>query len=207
MSKFFMKTQHVTLDMRPLGRLTQGLKQRPRHGSPMDTMYRQWGKFYLTSIRKRYKQASQSPGNPWADLADSTKKGRRKSSAEQRRTKKAKTKTGRTRRRTKNKISIGQRKFSILINLGILYNALSIGSKGNLFRVVEDGIEVGFNDDSHGGDNKTATIAEIAAYHHTGGSGKSKLPKRKILVNPRTHVKRQMIGALDIAVRRLLGGR
>ena len=95
------------------------------------------------------------------------------------------------------------RKFAILKDTGILFNALSIGAPGNLFRIVPSGIDVGFSAQGKHPDSK-ATIAEIATYHQEGGRGKSKLPQRKILVEPPTPVKRQMMQALDRAVVRML---
>ncbi len=205
-SSGYFKSQHVTIDMRPLAHLKKILdRPRPPTGSPLDQMYRQWGSYYLAAIRKRFTKASRTPGHPWKDLAESTKKGRRKSAAEQRRTKRVKTRTGRLRRKTRRRTPTAQRTFAILKNIGILFNALSIGSPGNLFRVVDFGIHVGFSAQGKHPDGK-ATIAEIATYHQEGGRGKSKLPQRKILVEPRTSVKRQMSKALDKAIIRIVRG-
>jgi hypothetical protein len=105
-------------------------------------------------------------GGDWPDLKESTKRGRR----------------GKT--------------FAILRDTGVLFNAISIGGRGNLTQVGKEEFVYGFDKAPHGGDG--ITIQEIAAIHD---QGKGKMPKRQILREPTESV----IAAWFASLRRFLG--
>lgn len=160
----------------------------------IEDFFKQWGRRYLGEMRKRYDAASRSPGNPWEDLAESTKKGRMVSRAEQRAGRVGGQRRGRGVRR-RAKMPIAKRGFAILKDTGILFNALSVGKYGNLFRKITRGQQVGFSSDSH--DSGSATMGKIAQYHQEGGNG---LPKREILVKQSTQLDHWIKRALSNAL-------
>ncbi len=70
---------------------------------------------------------------------------------------------------------------AVLRDTGILFNALSLGMPGNLFKKIRHGVRVGFDKGVQHGDDSSFTIYKIARAHDEGWG---KLPKRQILVVP-----------------------
>jgi len=160
------------------------VKQGLRGGGtgPIDNMLKAWGARYLTFVRRRYSKFSRGGGD-WKPLAESTKKARRGGG------KRRKTRSARATTKTTSRGS--GKKFAILRNTGVLLKALTIGASGNLFKRRAGGIQVGFGGPAKHRGGK-AKIADIAAYHNTGGKN---LPKREILVKPDARTIRAMKAA------------
>jgi hypothetical protein len=151
-------------------------------------MFKQWGARYLAFARRRFTEQSRG-GGEWPDLAPATKKARRGGGRRKTRSKRARTKT--TSRGT-------GRKFAILKDTGTLFNALTIGAPGNLFRRVNGGIRVGFGGPATHPDGD-ATIRDIAVFHDQGDG----VPKRQIIVPPDRPTQIGMQGDTQRAVQRL----
>ena len=168
------------MDLRGFDKFRRKVKQGLRRGGtgPIDNMLKAWGVRYLTFTRRRYSKFSRGGGD-WKSLAESTKKARR--GGKRRKTRSARARTKTTSRGT-------GKKFAILRDTGILLRALTIGASGNLFKRISDGIQVGFGGPAKHPGGK-ATIADIAAFHNTGGGN---LPKREILVKPDARTIRAM---------------
>ena len=90
-------------------------------------------------------------------------------------------------------------KAKILRDTGTLFNALTIGSPGNLYKLIKRGIRVGFGGPSRHPEGKMS-IADIAKAHQ---NGEGNLPKRPILHKPDANLVRQMLGDLSRAVNKL----
>lgn len=87
----------------------------------------------------------------------------------------------------------GPKKYAILIDLGVLKKALTVGAPGNLFRYIRHGIRVGFGGPAkHSGGGK-ATIRDIAVFHD---QGEGRLPRRQILHKPDRAFKKMMLKTL-----------
>jgi len=82
------------------------------------------------------------------------------------------------------------RKFAILRDTGTLFNALSIGAKGNLCEVTKNGVTYGFTGARHNDDD--LTIRELAAIHD---EGTDRIPQRKILKALTPELANRMLGA------------
>jgi len=151
-------------------------------GQELTRVFKQWGVIYSAYVRRRFVENSRGGGG-WPDLAESTKRGRARRKAASKQVK-----------REGGKLVIMQptgRKFAILRNTGVLYNALSPGVSGNLTEIKRDGVVFGFQDQPHGGDK--ATIRDIATWHDLG-MGRN--PKREILVAPDAATKERLLARL-----------
>ena len=87
----------------------------------------------------------------------------------------------------------------VLVDLGILLGALTIGQPGNLFKRIRGGIRVGFGGPSRhpkGG----VSIADIAKFHDQGMGNN---PKREIIAEPSAQVVKAMQGDMTRAITRL----
>lgn len=87
----------------------------------------------------------------------------------------------------------------ILRDTGVLFKALTIGSAGNLFKHLKNGIRVGFGGPSRHPRSK-ATIADIAKMHN---NGEGNLPKRKILYWPDNKFIKQMLNDLKRTIKNI----
>jgi len=163
--------KHARFHLRGLLRFTAKL----RGDSPeMQAVFRQWGSRYLAFVRRRF-AANSRGGGDWKPLARSTVKARR---------------GGRKGRK---------RRVAILRDTGTLFNALTVGMPGNLYRLIRHGIRVGFSGATRHPKGK-ATIRDIAHFHDTGAG---RLPKREILVPPDDPTKEAMKQDLRRAVNRV----
>lgn len=170
----------IKLDLRPARRIRMEMLRgrSAAAGGVFDALFKAWGRRYLAFTRRRYTTASRSPGSPWPDLAESTKK----------------------KRRGPRKGYKAARSFAILKDTGTLFNALTVNMPGNLFQRIAQGIRVGFGGPARAPGSRRATIAEIAGYHQLGSG---RLPKREILVKPDQQTIQQMTGDLKKAMDRL----
>jgi len=164
----------------PLTRLIVGL----RRGSLMKPVFTQWLAMYSSYVRQQFQRNSRG-GGEWPDLAESTKRARAKKKAAKRKLKGA---------------NITERKFAILRDSGILFNALSIGVSGNYAKIMKDGVQYGFAPVQHGSDS--ATIQEIATFHDEGGKN-GRPPKREILKVPTPQLANAMLKAMSVRLRKI----
>lgn len=161
-----------------------------RNGSgPIRRAVKQWGRRYRSFAQERFDKFSKGGGD-WQKLADSTIAFRKR--------------TTKARRGWK-----GPRKYTILRDTNILYNALSplfSGKPGQYQEDIPFGIRVGYGGPARhpikkaktkkgrarqkwgkggffraGPRMSTATVADIAGFHQVGGGH---LPKREIIVQP-----------------------
>ncbi|HOM61924.1 MAG TPA: hypothetical protein PLP49_10895 [Anaerohalosphaeraceae bacterium] len=156
--------------------------------------WKKWGLYYRSEMKERFDIYSKGGGD-WAPLKPSTIYRRRHG------------KGGRYKRGKKaylKALATGGGQVSILRDTGTLFNALSptLGKLGQRQDIYKNGVGVGFADVPHprGG---TATIAQIASYHQTGGKH---LPKREILVEPNDTTKLQMVRYAEQTMQKLLKG-
>lgn len=203
----------VSIQTQGLDRLQAGLA-RTGSSAPMRTMFVQWAKRYEGFTRRRFVTYSRG-GGTWAPLAQSTIDARRTGgkyrkygpnraqAAREIRSRLARTtnaKRAATLTRDLKHVT-GSKGVAILRDLGILFNALSIGTTGNLLQQIPDGIRYGFADAPHNGSPRT--IAKIAGYHQTGTRH---MPARPILAQPDEQTVRGMVSDLGRAVRALAAG-
>lgn len=144
-----------------------------------------WVLRYSAQIRREFAQNSRG-GGAWRDLAESTKRARSRKAAARVQIE------GGSAKRTR-----GARRFAILRDTGLLYNALTVGAGGNLVEYGSAEVKFGFAPVRHGSDR--VTIQAIAAAHDVGGG---RLPKRQILNEPTSQTRDAMMGDL----RRHVGG-
>jgi len=146
----------IKFNIKPLEKFRKDFSRQMKSNSLHTTLGSMWkliGIVYLTFTRKRFSNYSRGGGN-WPPLSPLTLARRRK----------------------------GKRgnKASILYDTGILFGALSIGTRGNFFKKIPYGVQVGFSKTTKHKGNST-TIRDIAIIHDLG---KGKMPKREILVEP-----------------------
>lgn len=158
----------VVFDMRGFQRMETILRN---HSGPFQDMFTQWGSRYTAFTRRRFQRNARGGGD-WAPLKASTLKSRRGGTRRKTRSPRALTKT--TTRGSAKKVSI-------LIDNGILFNALTVGAPGHLLEVRGDHVRVGYDNSSHGSDS--FTIADLAMTHQEGNPGNN-LPARPIFVEP-----------------------
>ena len=154
--------------------------------------YKQAGTIYLSYIRRRFLSAARGDGT-WPDLADSTKlKRRRGRTGRVAKTSRKKDRSGKPVRKGKRKrqkvvrAAVVAGTFEILRDTGLLFNSLTQGSSGNVFRDLPDGVAVGTN----------IKYAE----HHQSPKVPGRPPKREILVQPDDATKQRIKQALRAAV-------
>jgi hypothetical protein len=190
--------------------------------NPLGDMYKQWGKRYLAQIKRRFATLSRSGGGgEWPPLKMSTLLRRRmggggtigkaitRTNARFEKTARHKAANARLRglyqqlavaqtRKAYRRIYGALASAAILRNTGLLFNAIDVGAKGNLFKLEPGGILVGFAGASHGAGK--ANIAQIASYHDQGGVH---LPRRQILVAPNAQTITGMVADAKRAFARL----
>lgn len=182
---------------------------------PFHDMKTRWAALYSGFAKRRFDVFSRGGGD-WAPLALTTlrrkllkgvKKGRgasRKGALRGQGEGKGQTSSlARDTQRGGALVGFSGRTTSILIDRGLLRNALGIGYLGNLFETIPGGIVFGFSDAPHppsGKKSKAATIGQIAAWHNFGVP--PNLPKRAILARPDTQTTRGLQAALTTAIAR-----
>ena len=183
---------------------------------PIRDMYTQWGRRIEAFTKRRFEINSRGGGD-WPPLAVSTVKQRRAASpsspfAARRRAAVAST-TARDTRRGGRVVSSG-RSVAILRDTGVLFKALSVGAPGNTLTPIRGGLEYGISGSgSHSGGALSAiagsargrssiTIADLAAIHN---AGTSRIPQRRIVVEPDHGTLNGMSEDAARAVARLLG--
>ena len=162
------------MNFKPLKEFRLGIGNDAR---AMREAYKNWGLFYLAFTKRRFKNFSRGGGN-WKALADSTV-ARRKKPKKGERAKRGKAAT------------------AILRDKSSLFNALSVGVRGNLFKNIPGGIRVGFAPTPH--PKARVTIQRLAIIHDSGDG----VPKREILVEPDGTTKRRMIKEYKKALAKL----
>ncbi len=186
----------VNLNLEPLERIPRALRRQSLGGEgPVRDTFRQWAARWRSFTRQRFDRLSKSGGGEWPALKESTKRQRAK---------KKKARRGAT----------GARRFSILRDNNLLFNATTKGfggtaknwkKPGGLQEDIKAGIRVGYGGPSlHkdiAGKSSKATIADIAAFHQVGAGN---LPERKIVVSPDDATIRRMNGDLERGVKKLI---
>lgn len=148
-------------------------------GPQMHPVYKQWGSRYLTWTKRLFRKNS-AGGGEWPPLKNI-------SYARALGAPLLRTKTDRMRNKSqvakrRKKYSEAAKKVKILFDTGTLYKALTIYMPGNLYKLIFNGIRVGFaNAKVH--KKGTTTIQKIAEAHQKGNPAKN-LPKRVILHKP-----------------------
>lgn len=167
------------------------------HTGPYGEMFTQWAGVYAAFSRRRFDAYSRGGGD-WKPLALSTVRARAKA-ARGRAGKGGGSKAGRGAR---SSLAIGRggrlvsagRTVSILRNTGILFNALTIGAKGNLVQNAPYAVIYGFDRTQHG--RGSPTIQKIAHWHNVGAGHN---PRRVILAKPDAATRRRMMASLRTA--------
>jgi len=210
------------IDIRGLNKFVKGIKagSQSTGSGPVNNMLKAWGARYLTFIRRRFAKFSRGGGD-WKPLAESTKKARRGSKRRKTRSSRAKTKTttrgsgkkfailrdtgillkalsigapGNLFKRVKGGIQVGfggsaKHKGKIKkLSRQAKRKSIRKSAKGSKSRA---GLAKSLRS-SRAKQGAMAKIADIAAYHNTGGGN---LPKREILVQPDARTIRAMKAA------------
>lgn len=193
----------------------------PIGSGPFEDMRRQWAARYSAFASKRYSTFSRGGGD-WPPLALSTIRARR--GPDQRRARaKAKeskrlslgsasslardtrSKAGREAGPLGRLVSAGGRRVAILVDTGLLKNAVAIGGAGNKITRTPRGLRYGFAFTPHvtGKAKGHPTMSKIAAWHHFGLGHN---PKREILVAPDAGTQSGMVADANRAIRKAQGG-
>lgn len=170
---------NVRVNIRSLKQSVEGFRSLARVPShpAFEAMFTQWGTRYSGFSRRRYVQNA-AGGGDWAPLALSTIKARTKGKG-----------TGRTRRgggRTSARTSLARdtrrgslvaspRAVQILRDTGALLNTLTIGAPGNALTRSPGAVTF-----SVGTSGELKTIARA----HQDGNPRTRMPARRILVQP-----------------------
>lgn len=201
----FKKTKGFTVKVDE--KRVKELSRRLKRAGELKSVYRQWGTRYLAETRETFIDNSNGGGD-WPKLKPSTMTYKRVTGKSLR-----KTRGGRRRSRRAQLFistdfyseSLGETEHGghvkILRDTGTLFRALSPKAKGNLFKMQDHGVRVGFADTRHPSKGK-ANISDIARFHQNG-SGRY-LPRRQILHAPSANLQSNMLDDLERAVKRLL---
>lgn len=210
----------VRIELDPLEKfkseLQQGLAD-PGAANEVRGAVKKWVMRYRSFAQKRFDQYSKGGGD-WPPLAKATKLARARRTVDravayarhlteeeaQRRIRRAK----RRYQKEAAKINSGEGTYAILKDYGLLFAALSPTFReapGALEHHVPFGVEVGYggparHPDPDGKSKNPPTIADIAAFHQSGGPH---LPRREIIVTPPQGVVNQMAGDMDLALQRV----
>jgi hypothetical protein len=167
-------------------------------GPEMNAVYKKWGRRYLSWIKFLYK-ANSLGGLEWPPLKSTSyaralgapllhsKTGRKRSRG--------------VKARMRKNFDRAKERVKILIDTGTLFKALSPNMPGNLFKLLQDGVRVGFTDTPVHKDSDV-TIRKIAMAHQKGNPAKN-LPQRKILRIPNETLKRLFLKDLSIGLKRI----
>lgn len=140
--------------------------------SPVGKALTKWAFRYRAAMQERFDDFSRGGGD-WPKLSEKTLQARR----------------------NKDKSSV-----SILRDLGILYAVLTpafLGLPGQLEERISSGIRIGFGGPSKHPEGGSATIADIAYFHHTGAGI---LPVRTLLVEPEGALLEAMVSDMEKAI-------
>ena len=165
---------------------------------PLAPVFIQWGQKYLTWTRVRFK-ANSSGGGEWPALKSVSY--RRATGSSLLRTKTGKRRSASGRSKVKAKYKEASRHVSILYDTGTLFKALTIKMPGNLFRIISNGIKVGFGGRATYKGNDTR-IKDIAIKHQNGDK-RINLPQRKIIHFPDAVMVKRMEEDLKKGLRKL----
>lgn len=186
----------VKFDLRKYKRFKREIAQ----GStgPLKPVFQEWGIRYLTWTKRLYKKNAKG-GGEWPGLKSISY---RRATGTNLRT----TKTGRKRKakgqaKARERYKKGAGMVKILVDTGTLFGALSIGQPGNLFELIRKGVKVGFAG-VRGHKGTSLTIKDIAIKHQKGDPS-TNLPQRKILHEPDTRLKNQMMRDLKRGIEKL----
>lgn len=158
-------------------------------GSPVGDMFAQWGKRYEVDVRRTFTAASRGDGS-WAKLKTSTILARRSSKGGSRARERSKLikQTVRGRMTADKRLAAHKRIAElttmsgvvILKDTGALFNALAIGTPGNLLLRNNNRLVFGFSRSAT--HSPGMTLGKLAAIHDGGNKN---LPARKILTPPK----------------------
>jgi hypothetical protein len=183
--------------------------------APVAAMFNQWASVYSVFTIRRYNRNARGGGD-WAPLALSTINARRDaapSAVAGIRKREKQIRSGRggslgpqflardTKRGSLNLVRVA-RKASILIDTGILRNAVQAGAAGNKITNIPGGIRYGFSAMGHAGKGKgrPMTVGRLATIHHFGSR---RIPARPILVRPDAATLRRFEAAARTMISRL----
>lgn len=158
--------EDVRIESRGLDKLIGLVRNDMAPGNPQRVMLRRWAARYATFTRKRFIQ--QSRGGEWPDLAPSTKRARAR----------AKAAHGK-RKKSGSRASVASRRFSILIDVGHLRDAILPKMTGNLLADGPGLVDIGFSGSTSAAAG--VTFGDLATWHHYGRGNN---PERTILVGP-----------------------
>lgn len=184
---------------------------------PWGTLKGAIGRRYSAFVTRRFDQFSRGGGD-WAPLALSTLRSKlRKGKKGQAYTvgsrggqtvrrlvttgKSDRSTLARDTRRGGAMVGFSGRAAAILVETGVLRNALAIGGAGNYVQAIPDGVEFGIKGGEHPAQGGAAgpSIARLAAMHNAGAP--PHLPQRQILAMP----DQQTIRGIESDVRRAVG--
>ena len=164
-------------DLRRFDKFVRSINKAPR--KRLEPTFKIWGIRYLADTKRKFIKNSKGGGD-WPALKQATVRRRRRGTARAQR-----------RRRVL--------RAAILWDTGTILHALDVGEPGNLFKMLKDGVRVGFGGPAkHPGSN--ATIADIARFHN---AGEGRLPKRQILYWPDAKMIKFMRTTLAKAIDRI----
>jgi len=167
--------------------LQQFVREVNRNGREMNGVFDSWGTAYLAQLSRDFNK-NKSGGGSWPAVKEATKKAQFK-------------------RKKARKGFKGKRSKAILVDDGFLRGALTPGGRGQEFRLIANGIRVGFAQTIHS-PKSGITMNELAQIHD---QGKGDMPKRQLLNTPSTRTLKRFASllrrgllALGIKAERLL---
>lgn len=171
----------VEVDLRGLKRFSAEV-DKPQ--GPIRAAFRQWEHRYSTFVQRRFRAYSRGGGD-WPPLKNPRRRPRDK--------------RARSRRRSKG------RGDSILYDTGTLFRALdpTWSRPGALREDLPFGVRLGYGGPHRYARGGAASIADIASFHD---QGTSRLPRRRIIVEPDASTLRSMAGDMQRALNKLARG-
>lgn len=182
-------------------------------GSPVGDMFAQWGKRYEVDVRTGFTAASRGDGR-WANLKPATIAARRsgKRSKNGKRLTRGQERSELIKKTVRGKLTADQRLAThkriaelttmsgvvILKDTGALFNALAIGTPGNLLLRNNNRLVYGFSRSAT--HSPGMTLGRLAAIHDGGNKN---LPARKILTAPKPATLQGMASDAVLAIGRV----
>ncbi len=166
----------TTINVRGMKRMEREIRQglRSTAPSPIRDAFKQWGFRYRSFSRERYDRFSKGGGN-WKGLTEGTKKQRRGEG---------------------ERASILRDKNTLFMVFNPTFKHLA----GQYEKGVPFGVVVGYGGPARHPEAKM-TVAKLAEIHH-GGLGNN--PERKLVVEPKDFLKRQMAGDMERAITKII---